>query len=221
VHQWPFFIQMKKLICDYCFEDHFFDEEKDRPEICKNCNTPLQHIKTIDATTTDGDPHFSVFENFGLSKGIVLTYQKTGDLIEIPHNEIIILGRENTGKEVLENIPHISREHCKIEFINGHYLVTDLNSMNGTFIGPSRRDCLKHKGQELKNNDLLYLGREPFLATIFNDASSNEDLIALTDVDDELPSLRYKCKGCGKVHDMNLIICDECGSYGQIEPLDE
>lgn len=212
---------MRKIICDYCFEDHFFDEEKDRPEICKNCNSPLGHIKVVDALDADEDQDFSVFENYGLSKGIVLTYQKTGDLIEIPHNEIIILGRQNTGKEVLENIPHISREHCKIEFINGHYLVTDLNSMNGTYIGPSRRDCLKHKAQELKNNEVLYLGREPFLVSILTDAAVMEDQTAATDIDEELGSFRFKCKGCGKVHDMNLIICDECGSYGQIEPLDE
>jgi len=210
---------MKKIICDYCFEDHFFDEEKDRPEICKNCNTPLGHVKIIDAMDSD-DQNFSVLENFALTNGIVLTYQKTGDLIEIPHNEIIILGRENTGKEVFENIPHISREHCKIEFINGHYLVTDLNSMNGTFIGPSRRDCLKHKNQELKNNEVLYLGREPFMVAIFNEAMGKQDYTSAAEIDEELGSLRYKCKGCGKVHDMNLIICDECGSYGQIEPLE-
>lgn len=206
---------MKKITCDYCFEDHFFNNENDRPQSCKNCNSPMQHINI-----TDDDEKMDAFkfQSYGLSEGIVLTYQKTGDLIEIPHSEIIILGRQNLGKEVFGNIPHISREHCKIEFVNGRYLVSDLNSLNGTFIGSKKRDCLRYKMQELKDNSLLYLGREPFLVNIIT--PKDEASMVNTDVNDEIGLLRFKCQACGKIHEMNLLICDACGSYGQIEPLE-
>lgn len=49
-----------------------------------------------------------------------------------------------------------------------------------------------------------------------------ENVLSDSDPDDELQEeiLKFKCKACGKIHDMNLAICDSCGSYGQIEPLD-
>lgn len=212
---------MKKITCDYCFEDNFFDEGTPPPENCKNCNSPIAHLPVADTAEKSADTKFSSAKPFGLSDGIVLTYQKTGDLIEIPHNEIIILGRQNAGSDVLANIPQISREHCKIEFLNGRYLVTDLNSLNGTFIGSSKRDCLKHQKQELKDNEVLYLGREPFLVNINTDLSEQKEGIPSTEAAEDLHTPRYKCKGCGKIHDMNLIICDECGSYGQIELLED
>lgn len=200
---------MKKLTCDYCFEDHFFAEESERPESCKNCHSPLGHLKAIDP---DEDEQSDTFE------GIRLRYEKTGEVIAIPHSEIIILGRHNAGRDILEKIPQVSREHCKIEFLDGKYKVTDLNSLNGTYLGKSHHDCLKHQNQELKNNDLLYLGKEPFRIALKIPEGPDVKITPSSPGKEEL-NLRYKCKACGKIHDLNLAICDECGSYGQIEPL--
>jgi len=210
---------MFRITCDYCFEDHFFELENDRPESCKNCNSPLGHLAVENTLEEEASAIRSLNDEFG--GAITLTYQKTGEQIEIPHSEIIILGRQNTGRELFEKIPQISREHCKIEFINGQYLVTDLNSMNGTFIGNNQRDCLKHKKELLTDNVVLYLGREAFLVSISILVSTSQQSSYDNDLTDEFNSLRFKCKACGKIHDMNLMICDACGSYGQIEPLEK
>lgn len=197
---------MKKITCDYCFEDHFFKYDEDRPESCKNCHSPLGHL--VPEGEKEPQKDFT---------GIRLKYRKTGEEVIIPHSEIVILGRHNTGKEVLEKIPQISREHCKIEFLDGKYKITDLNSLNGTFLGSTRRDCLKYPNQEIRERDVLFLGREEFEVRVripeeVLSASASEETEG-----DEM--LKFKCRACGKIHDMNLAICDSCGSYGQIEPL--
>jgi hypothetical protein len=204
---------MKKITCDYCFEDNYFDQDAARPESCRNCNSPLGHLEAIDPDAETGKK--SVDENF---TGVRLKYNKTGEVIELPHSEIQILGRQNAGSEVLGKIPQISREHCKIEFLDGKYKVTDLNSMNGTFLGPGKRDCLKKKYQELKDGDILYLGKEQF--RVFVHLPQPDESTGDSGILEELESRRYKCKACGKIHDLNLAICDACGSYGQVEPLD-
>lgn len=203
---------MKKITCDYCFEDHFFEDDTARPETCSNCHSSLAHLPVEDPLKQKtGNPLSDDF------RGIRLKYRMSGELIDIPHSEIILLGRKNTGSDVLGKIPQVSREHCKIEFLDGSYRVTDLNSLNGTFLGPARRDCLKHKNQELKDGDVLYLGREPFLVTV-RLLEKNETGSVGSDTGEEVVK-QFKCKACGKLHEMNLAICDSCGSYGQIEPL--
>lgn len=204
---------MNKITCDYCFEDNFFGDDVPRPESCSNCHSPLGHLKAVDADA-ENEAH-RVEEGFA---GIRLKYNKTGEIIELPHSEILVLGRQNAGKEVLGKILQVSREHCKIEFLDGKYKLTDLNSLNGTYLGPNKRDCRKKKYQELKDGDLLYLGKEQFRVFI----TMPENLVAEQEKDmmDELKEKRYKCKACGKIHELNLAICDSCGSYGQIEPLD-
>ncbi len=205
---------MYKINCDYCFESYFFEKLDEKPADCKNCNSPLDHIEP---ELVDAESPEVVLDD----QDIVLrfTYQKTGERISIPFSDTIVLGRQSAGKSVFEKIPQISREHCKIEFIHGQYRVTDLNSLNGTFVGSSRRDCLKHQKEVLTDNSVLYLGREPFLVSINLDAANTKITKNLSAAADDFDALRFKCKACGKVHAMNLMICDECGSYGQIEPL--
>ncbi len=204
---------MKKITCDYCFEDVFFEDNTQRPASCNNCHSPLDHLKAVDPY--DESEEKKMDENF---TGIRLKYNKTSDTIDLPHNEILILGRQNAGKEVFGKIPQISREHCKIEFLDGKYKVTDLNSLNGTYLGINKRDCRKKKYQELKDGDFLYLGKEQF--RVFVHLPEDLEINKEKDVMEELETKRYKCKACGKIHDLNLAICDACGSYGQVEPLD-
>lgn len=210
---------MYKITCDYCFEDHFFNTLENRPGNCSNCNSPIGHLVPVETSENDHT------ENDGITlrvpDGFILTYQKTNATIDIPHGEIIILGRQNAGNEVLANIPQISREHCKIEYFNGKYLLTDLNSLNGTFLGSSRRDCRKHMKQAIQDHDVIYLGRESFTVVIKYRASEEDEASHPANQEEIVIEARFKCRGCGKIHDMNLLICDNCGSYGQIELLEE
>lgn len=206
---------MHKITCDYCSEDHIFEDIKDRPDTCTNCNSPMGHLPMTDLLEESDNQKPKVAD------GMILTFEKTGESINIPHQEIIILGRQNTGSKLFSGIPQISREHCKIEFFNKQYLVTDLGSLNGTYLGTSRRDCLKYKKQALKENDLLHLGRETLMVTLKYRHADENEMTEPPKEEDEIITSRFKCKGCGKIHDMNLLMCDECGSYGEIEALDQ
>jgi hypothetical protein len=208
---------MYKITCDYCFEANYFDDPANQPEFCSNCNSPLGHLTPEEIS----DIELAAEKSMKIPNGFTLTYEKTGETIEVSHNEIIILGRQNIGKDILEKIPQISREHCKIEFYDNRYLVTDLNSLNGTYLGITKRDCLKHTKQELNDGEVLFLGREPFKIRLNYLKETKQNFPSHKNNENDLPAVKFKCKACGKIHDMNLMICDNCGSYGQIERIDE
>jgi len=208
---------MYKITCDYCFEENLFENPNKAPDFCTNCNTALGHLVPVEIA----DENSSGSNRLRIPDGFRLTYEKTGASIEIAHNDIIVLGRHSTGKEILGNIPQVSREHCKIEFFGSQYLVTDLNSLNGTFLGAARRDCLKHMKQELNDGDVLFLGREPFSIKFHYSEGLSDEILNETVAEEELHTMKFKCKACGRIHDMNLMICDNCGSYGQIELLED
>jgi len=208
---------MYKITCDYCFEDNIFTDPDARPVVCSNCNSPIDHLEVMDESESlDLDMEMNKPRSLN---GLILTYNKTGETINLEHSEIIVLGRQATGKELLEKIPQISREHCKIEFMDGNYVLTDLNSLNGTFLGMNRRDCNKHQMEKIKDNDIINLGRETFQVqlkykTIVDDEAFVDDI-----GEEPIKIVNFKCRACGKIHNMNLLICDSCGSYGQLEAL--
>jgi predicted component of type VI protein secretion system len=51
--------------------------------------------------------------------------------------EPIVVGRSPSCDVVLDS-PEVSRNHCRIEALNGSVLVTDLGSRNGTFVNGAR-----------------------------------------------------------------------------------
>lgn len=53
--------------------------------------------------------------------------------------------------------PYLSAKHCTIRHENGNFQVTDLDSMNGTFVNQKR--CTK---SDLIDNDTIRLGRTEF-----------------------------------------------------------
>lgn len=201
-----------RISCDYCREDNFFEILKKRPARCSRCHSPMGHLQAEPVSDDMKSLH---------PDGIKLTYVKTGEKIRLQHSEITVLGRQAEGREVLGKIPQISREHCKIEFVNGHYAVTDLNSLNGTFYGERRRDCLKHQQVPLEDGEMLTLGRESFKIALKFRKKQDDVQSGGQMQNDQSPEYVYKCKACGKIHSINLSICDECGSYGQLEPIDK
>lgn len=65
----------------------------------------------------------------------------------------INIGRDPVNNIVVDNIG-ISRNHAKIELQGGKYVLTDLNSTNGTFLNKKRI-----KQITLKNNDEIIIGK--------------------------------------------------------------
>ncbi len=137
---------MKFLTCEYCGNRIDLQAGSDLPEECPACLSKL----IIPADIPNAESSF-----------IELIHQGSGKKIIVKGKSII--GREMEGKEFLGSIPHISRSHCLIEPVGSFYTVTDQGSVNGTFLGTLKIDCKKNPGQELKNNDLLYLGKEAFI----------------------------------------------------------
>ena len=207
-----------KITCDYCFEDNEFDILENKPVVCKLCNSPIGHLEA-----RDSDEKFNILSESQKVKtldGLLLIYEKTNAWIEIPHAEIVVLGRQSVGADVFAKIPQISREHCKIEYLDGNYVLTDLNSLNGTFLGQNKRDCHKHIQEKIKDNDVIYLGREPFMVQLKFKTVDTEQAKPAQVQQEEIKLKKFKCRACGKIHTMNLLICDTCGSYGQVEPLE-
>lgn len=83
-----------------------------------------------------------------------------GQLIPLPSDEKIILGRDATQCQYVVTDAQVSRKHCEIVFVGtlGKYRVIDL-SKNGTFLGDGTR---LEQGKEyyLSATEELYLGNE-------------------------------------------------------------
>lgn len=67
----------------------------------------------------------------------------------------VIVGRSSESNFV---IPHqsISRSHCKIEFVNDTFYITDLKSLNGTFIDGVK--IAPEKKTMIRSNSTLKIG---------------------------------------------------------------
>jgi hypothetical protein len=204
---------MYKVVCDYCDEDINFTDPAQRPESCHNCNSFLGDLEVQHFEAEDKNENERKREDVALA-GLTLIYQKTGEEILIAQTSKIIIGREYAGKEVLVNIPQISRKHCVIDFVENQYTVTDCGSMHGTYVGIAQIDCKINPGQILEDNDLLFLGKEPFLLKIKTEPVTAKPE---TEKDADKTDKGFRCKSCGAEFDEHDHICPQCGTYGSLE----
>ncbi len=59
-------------------------------------------------------------------------------IIRIDNDDYLIGKKVSEDKGLIRNYPTISREHCRITYLDGQYYITDLNSANGTYINEKR-----------------------------------------------------------------------------------
>lgn len=207
---------MYQIRCYYCGQKFQFESLAQKPETCSNCNSYIGNIRPEDLSAPQSATDASV--QTGLL-GLNLTYVKTGQTIELRGFQKVSLGREHQGREVLEQVPQISRRHCSIEQINDQFVVTDEGSKNGTFIqsGSSRIDCQQNPGQVLHDNDFLLLGQEQFLAKyIYAPSVQPASPEAILSTNQIQPS-KYSCYNCGAVYDQPQEVCPECNSFGSVK----
>jgi len=227
---------MYKIVCDYCDKEIIFEEVFQKPETCPNCNSFLDQLepqKMSEPTAGTTENRIDKIEQQPYS-GITLIYQKTGEKIHIDQTKVI-LGREGFGTDVLGGIRQISRIHCVIERINNQYRITDLDSTHGTFIGISKINCKENPQQILNNDDLVFLGREPFLAQFRFEAQLNvescdisaqqdNEIISESNQFGKRKSVIYRCKNCGKDYNHKKDICEEvcreCGTFNEWEEIE-
>lgn len=225
---------MYKIVCSYCDEEFLFENLSQKPQEC-HCNTPLSHLEPQKINDPSPDTNESD-ENLRKLAGVVLVYQKTGGGVIQINQAAAILGREGHGADLLAQIPQISRSHCMIECVDNQYLVSDLNSTNGTYIGVgnSRIDCKENPGQLLSEKDLLFLGREPFLVQmIYGDQNTEQNDISISNTSPPNEAghpgtskpLGFQCRNCGKYYEDKDDIwdkaCEECGTFNEWEPVEK
>ena len=217
---------MYKIVCDYCGEEIIFEEVFQKPETCPNCNSFLDQLEPQKMPEPADSATENQINKIGQQPctGITLIYQKTGEKVHIDQTKVII-GREGFGIDVLGEIGQISRIHCVIERINNQYRITDLDSTHGTFMGILKINCKENPQQVLNNDDLVFLGREPFLVKLHLKARASERSAETTISEEKVEfkgkTKRFRCLVCAKEYDAKEEICDGCGSYGPWEVIEE
>ena len=227
---------MYKIVCDYCGEEIIFEEVFQKPKTCPNCNSFLDQLEPQKMSEPVAGTAENQIDKIGQQPctGLTLIYQKTGKKIHIDQKKVI-LGREGFGIDVLGEIGQISRIHCVIERINNQYRITDLDSTHGTFMGILKINCKENPQQVLNNDDLVFLGREPFLAQLHFEAQltvetgdilaqQDNEIISEPNQSAKRKSVVYRCKNCGKDYDHKKDICEEvcqeCGTFNEWEEIE-
>lgn len=126
---------------------------------------------------------------------VELVYGRTGAALRLSLVDRLVLGREAGGRELLGNIPQVSRQHCLLERDGDALSVTDLGSTHGTFVGLDHRDC-RSGPQRLADSDLLLLGRERFLLRTPRPAPPPPSRERLPDPAPSVEGGAYECCGC-------------------------
>ena len=92
-------------------------------------------------------------------------------------------------------------------------MISDLGSTNGTFIGVAKIDCKTFSKQVLGDGELLFLGKEPFLVRLIKKEKPEEEPVTA-----EKKPTTFKCASCGTEFTERTDICQQCGSYGSLNP---
>ena len=74
---------------------------------------------------------------------------------------ILLIGRHPDCDVILKNSGKISRKHCCVALVDNHFVVRDLDSMNGVWVNGER---VNHTAG-LRNGDELMIGDLPFTLT--------------------------------------------------------
>ena len=84
--------------------------------------------------------------------------------VEVSAQEQILVGRAPSCNLRLAEYDTVSRKHLKIFYQNGHFVVNDLNSTNGTWLNGYRLEG----GQVriLRDGDMIQIANEPHLLTL-------------------------------------------------------
>jgi len=103
----------------------------------------------------------------------------------IPLGELEITIGRDAANEVAINDPLVSRRHCAIRHLGGHVQVSDLQSLNGTFVNgmPIREKALEHHDRiKVGASQFIFLVREDdtALSVPLSDSSDGQIAPAIT-----------------------------------------
>jgi len=129
---------------------------------CSSCGAVLDRIEdhtiTIgkidplqDAAGSEDDAVVNVADlPEGVPTLIVRSGPQAGDTLTLD-DRVTRLGRHPDSEIMLEDIT-VSRRHAEVERVEGHYVVRDVGSLNGTYVNQVRIDVptVLHHGDELQ-----------------------------------------------------------------------
>ena len=199
--------------------ENTFVSKEAPPKECANpaCQYDLDglEIVKINETKNKAEKQEEINKDNEKISGLKLIYQKTFEEISIKAGVKVVLGRTNYGKKVLGKIDQVSRTHCSIEFKDNHFIVTDLGSTNGTFVGlgNDKTDC--KTPQILNDKDFLVLGREVFLAQYLTGEKQEQTKTIGNETDKSKIPEKILCIECSCELKELPCICPECGTWNE------
>jgi pSer/pThr/pTyr-binding forkhead associated (FHA) protein len=154
------------VICTQCGHENPSDAR-----FCSSCGTSL--IKQSDDATITfqaidvGDQHLEedlAAQTSALSPGDGMIYVKRGTNVGATYlldNDLVRVGRHPDSEVFLDDVT-VSRRHAEFRRDNGHFIVQDVGSLNGTYRNGERIETASlHHGDEVQIGKfkLLFLSR--------------------------------------------------------------
>lgn len=141
-------------VCDICGEQVEISSSQQAPESCPVCFNPWSPMRSTKQNAEEK------CETTIAPSALIITCQKSGKSIRVKPESTVVLGRDAFGAEIFTQ-PQISRKHCSISWCDSvGFLVSDLGSTHGTYLGVHRTDCHQNPKQVLEDGEILYLARE-------------------------------------------------------------
>ncbi len=197
--------QVKCMNCNHLI---LIEDANDVPKECEQCQDDLNAYELTELNVVGEDAHQEVC-------GLVWQQQKNSNSFKVSKmNEgPQFIGRNHIGSEILSrimhnNMPVISRKHCSVEFIENTVFIYDEASTNGTFRSVDKISCSSK--QQIKDNELIWLGNEPFIVSFEFSLKESEPLIQTERIE------RYYCKNCGFEDAVKHQYCLKCKEYGRM-----
>lgn len=159
----------KVKICTKCQYKNQYDAV-----LCFKCGTLLPILDTLPVSPDEipGDKlidmrhEMKTIQHSRLYNGALFLYVlENAQSTIIVDKQNMVLGREDPGSKPTPGdlsrfnayAMGLSRNHAQITYEEGHYILEDLGSANGTWVNGRRLP--PHEAYPLKNEDLIWLGK--------------------------------------------------------------
>jgi hypothetical protein len=130
------------------------------PLRCEFCGTPLDP-RTSRCPECESLPEVAPHSTALAPPTALLTSLTDESRFDVKPDQPTVIGRGSTRNDVNLSNPTVSRHHAQIVYEQGHYVLTALRDLNGTFIN----DALVRK-RALESGDEVRFGRARFRFTV-------------------------------------------------------
>ncbi len=130
----------------------FEGEDLPREEIRPKVTMPVQEVRAEPKPPAESTAKISVAPERIQERAEVIVLENGKVIQTVPLDKTIVIGRSPSNDIVLKE-PKVSRKHAEIQYAAGKYIILDLESSNGTFVGGK-----KVSEHTLQPNDEITIG---------------------------------------------------------------